>query len=278
MSGQAHVAVVQLAPRLLDFEANVNATVCAIETARARGADIVVLPELCLSGYMFDTMDEARSCAIKPEHPVFTRWARALAGSPGVVVGGFAERSGPELHISAAVVDATGVRAVYRKTHLWNSEKRFFAAGTEAPPVIDTAFGRVGVLICYDLEFPEMARSLAMRGADLIVVPTNWALDARPYGDEPPQVMLARAAARINHVHVACADRAGRERDQEFTGGSAIIDTAGWVLDTPDADGFAHATLTLSSARDRQISGVNHVFGDRRPELYTEVYRTADTA
>ncbi|MBM4575723.1 hypothetical protein GS415_06150 [Rhodococcus hoagii] len=68
------------------------------------------------------------------------------------------------------------------------------------------------------MEFPEMARSLAMRGADLIAVPTNWALDARPYGDEPPQVMLARAAARTNHVHVACADRAGRERDQDFTG------------------------------------------------------------
>ncbi|EGD25640.1 hydrolase [Rhodococcus hoagii] len=278
MTGRAHVAVAQLAPRLLDFEANADMTVDAIASARERGADIVVLPELCLSGYMFDTMDEARSCAITPEHPVFARWARALAGSQGLVVGGFAERSGSRLHISAAVVGATGVQAVYRKTHLWNREKRFFTAGTEAPPVVDTAFGRVGVLICYDLEFPEMARSLAMRGADLIAVPTNWALDARPYGDEPPQVMLARAAARTNHVHVACADRAGRERDQDFTGGSAVIDTAGWVLDTPDATGFAAAVLTLTTARDRQISGVNHVFGDRRPELYDGVYRTAETA
>ncbi len=69
--------------------------------------------------------------------------ARALAGSQGLVVGGFAERSGSRLHISAAVVGATGVQAVYRKTHLWNREKRFFTAGTEAPPVVDTAFGRV---------------------------------------------------------------------------------------------------------------------------------------
>ncbi|NKS69443.1 hypothetical protein GS584_10565 [Rhodococcus hoagii] len=90
------MAVTQLAPRLLDFEANADMTVDAIASARERGADIVVLPELCLSGYMFDTMDEARSCAITPEHPVFARWARALAGSQGLVVGGFAERSGSD--------------------------------------------------------------------------------------------------------------------------------------------------------------------------------------
>lgn len=276
MTRQAQVAVAQLAPRLLDFEANVELTVRAVETARARGADITVLPELCLSGYMFETVDEVRSCAITPAHPVFTRWAQALVGSAGLVVGGFAERSGEDLYISAAIVDATGVRAVYRKTHLWNREKRFFTAGTDAPPIIDSVFGRVSVLICYDLEFPEMARSAALRGADLITVPTNWALDDRPYGDEPPQVMLARAAARTNHVYVACADRAGREREQDFTGGSAVIDTAGWVLDKPDADGLAQATLLLPTARERQISGVNHVLGDRRPELYGEVFETVD--
>ncbi|MBM4495853.1 hypothetical protein GS426_07375 [Rhodococcus hoagii] len=92
--GRAHVAVTQLAPRLLDFEANADMTVDAIASARERGADIVVLPELCLSGYMFDTMDEARSCAITPEHPVFARWARALAGSQGLVVGGFCRAIG----------------------------------------------------------------------------------------------------------------------------------------------------------------------------------------
>jgi len=276
MTPPAQVVVAQVAPLLLDLDANVELTVRAIETARERGADIIVLPELCLSGYMFDTMDEVRSCAITPAHPVFTRWAQALAGSPGLVVGGFAERSGDDIYISAAIVGATGVQAVYRKTHLWNREKRFFTAGTDAPPIVDSVFGRVSVLICYDLEFPEMARSAALRGADLVTVPTNWALDARPYGDEPPQVMLARAAARTNHIYVACADRAGRERGQDFTEGSAIIDTAGWVLDKPDTAGFAHATLLLPTARERQISGVNHVFDDRRPELYGEVFETLD--
>ncbi|WP_244928979.1 nitrilase-related carbon-nitrogen hydrolase [Nocardioides sp. W7] len=271
MTAPATVAVVQLAPRLLDLDANVELSVHAIETARERGADVIVLPELCLSGYMFETAAEVRSCAITAAHPVFARWAAALEGAPGLVVGGFAERSGADVHISAALVDASGVRAVYRKTHLWNREKRFFAPGTELPPVLDTPFGRVSVLICYDLEFPEMARSAALRGADLITVPTNWALDQRPYGDEPPQVMLARAAARTNHVYVACADRAGRERDQDFTGGSAIIDTAGWVLSLPRADQMAVAELSLSTARERQLSGVNHVFADRRPELYTDI-------
>jgi len=277
MTRLARVAVVQMAPRLLDLEANIELTVGAIEAARAQGADIIVLPELSLSGYMFDSMDEVHSCAVAASHPVFARWAQALAGSPGLVVGGFAEKSGDEVYISAAMVGADGVRAVYRKTHLWNLEKRFFTAGTDAPPIVDTDFGRVGVLICYDLEFPEMARRLAMRGADLITVPTNWALETRPYGDEPPQVMLARAAARINHVYVACADRAGRERDQDFTGGSAVIDTAGWVLDRPGIDGFAAAQLYLPTARDRQISTVNHVFDDRRLELYGESVGTLST-
>lgn len=276
MTAPAQVAVMQVAPRMLDLDANVELTVSAVKTARERGADIVVLPELSLSGYMFETMDEVYSCAVTAEHPVFTRWAQALEGSPGLVVGGFAERSGDDVHISAAMVSATGVQAVYRKTHLWNREKRFFTAGVKAPPIVDTGFGRVGVLICYDLEFPEMARSLAIRGADLIAVPTNWALDARPYGDEPPQVMLARAAARTNHIYIACADRSGRERDQDFTGGSAVIDTAGWVVERPDAAGLALASLSLSTARERQISSVNHVFGDRRPELYTGVFEALD--
>jgi predicted amidohydrolase len=88
--------------------------------------------------------------------------------------------------------------------------------------------------------------------------------------------MLARAAARTNHIYIACADRSGRERDQEFTGGSAVIDTAGWVVERPDAAGLALASLSLSRARERQISSVNHVFGDRRPELYTGVFKALD--
>lgn len=266
--GTTRVAVAQVAPRMLDLAANIELTADAVAAARARGADIVVLPELCLSGYMFDTAEEVRACAVEPDHPAFARWSAALGAGPGIVVGGFAERSGDDVHISAAVLDGSGVLAVYRKTHLWNREKRFFTPGVAAPPVVDTPFGRVSVLVCYDLEFPEMARSVTLRGADLITVPTNWALEVPPYGEEPPQVMLARAAARTNHVYVACADRAGTERGQQFTGGSALIDTAGWVLARPDATGLALADLPLASAADRQLSGVNHVLADRRPELY----------
>ena len=93
------------------------------------------------------------------------------------------------IYNSAAVVDSSGVRAVYRKTHLWDRERLIFTPGAELPPVVETAHGRIGVLICYDLEFPELPRSLALRGADLICAPVNW-----PLIDPPPAASARRSS------------------------------------------------------------------------------------
>lgn len=259
---------------MADLAANQDLTCSAIEESIQAGAQIVVLPELATSGYVFADGDEARSLAITPQHDIFGQWAALAARGSAVVIGGFCEPApGGGVFNSAAVVDGTGVVAVYRKLHLWDTEKDIFTPGSQAPPVIDTAFGRIAVIICYDLEFPELTRSLALRGTDLLAVPTNWPLVYRPSGERPPEVQIGIAAARTNRMSIACCDRTGTERGQEWTGGTTIISEAGWVVATAGEGAVAIADLDLELARDKVLTERSHIFGDRRPEFYGEVAR-----
>ncbi|MDX6742299.1 nitrilase-related carbon-nitrogen hydrolase [Actinocorallia sp. A-T 12471] len=270
MSDRARIAVCQTEPVLLDLAANVAATAAVVRDCVGRGADVIVLPELATCGYMFETVEEARAAAVGLDHEVFRVWRAALGSGDGVLVAGFAEAGADgRLYNSAVVLDRTGIRTVYRKTHLWHREKRFFTPGDLPPAVVETPHGRIGVLICYDLEFPEMPRTLALAGADLVAAPTNWSRAEIRTGSEPPQILMARAAARASHVYVAACDRRGVERGQEFTGGSVIIDPEGWPLATPTSDHIALADVTLPTARTRTLTPLNDLFTDRRPTLYT---------
>ncbi len=263
------IACRQLSPAIADLPANIAATTAAIRESVAAGARIVLVPELVLSGYMLESVDEARSVAIPASHPVFADWAAAVAEIDGVAIGGFTELGDDGLiYNSAAVVDASGVRAVYRKVHLWDKEKLLFTPGSAEPPVVDTAAGRIGVLICFDLEFPEFPRSLALRGAELIAAPTNWPKETVPAGERVPEVTVAMASAYSNHVAIAACDRAGVERGQHWNAASCIVDEHGWVVATADAAGVVTADLDLSLSHDKTMSAMVDVFGDRRPELY----------
>ena len=263
----------QLAPEIGNLAANRTLAEHAIEESIKDGGQIVVLPELITSGYCFESPAEAESVAVTADHPIFTDWAKLADHGKAIVVGGFCE-SRPEggVYNSAVVVDGTGVLAVYRKLHLWDTEKNIFPPGSSPPPVLDTAVGRIAVIICYDLEFPELTRSLALRGTDLLAVPTNWPLVYRPAGERPPETQIAIAAARVNRMSIACADRTGTERGQEWTGGTAIINESGWVVSTAGEGDVAKADIDLVSARDKQLTGLAHAFGDRRPEFYGAVY------
>ena len=260
----------QVAPRIADLQANRRLSLSAIADAAAAGADVIVLPELVTSGYVFESAEEAVSVAISPAHPLFEQWAAEAGGA--VVVGGFAELGEDGLvYNSAAVVDRSGVTGVYRKVHLWDREKLWFAPGGEPPRVFDTSAGRIGVLICYDLEFPEMPRMLALAGAELICVPTNWPYVTRPEGERPPEVTIGMAAARVNRVAVACCDRTGTERGQQWTAGTTIIDEQGWVLASQTGAGPARATVDLARSHDKTYTDLADALADRRPELYGAV-------
>lgn len=266
----------QLAPRVGSFEHNREASCNAIAAAVHERADVVVLPELVNSGYMFESSQEAAAAAITRDDPLLHEWVAAAAHGDAVVVAGFCERgSDGRVYNSAVVLDGSGVIGVYRKTHLWDREKLWFAPGEAPPPVFDTPAGRIGVLVCYDLEFPEMPRQLALAGAELIAVPTNWPLGDRPDGERPPEVTIAMAAARVNRVFIACCDRTGTERGQEWTGGTSIIDESGWVLASQSALGSARAVVDLTHARDKSLTRLADVLDDRRPELYGAVVAPA---
>jgi predicted amidohydrolase len=263
------VAAHQLAPTIADLSANEEMSIAAVRRSVADGGQLIVMPELALSGYMLNSPEELRSVAITADHSVFAAWSALIAEIDGVVIGGFAELDDGFVYNSVAVVDRSGVLAVYRKTHLWDKEKLIFTPGALAPPVVETPLGRLGVLICYDLEFPEMTRSLALRGAELIVIPTNWPLESVPAGERPPEITIAMAAAHGNHVAIVCCDRSGTERGQAWNCGTSIINEQGWIIAaTADVDGTAVAELDLHLSRDKTISPLSDAFEDRRPELY----------
>jgi predicted amidohydrolase len=265
------IAVAQLAPVLGDLEANAALARGALEEAAEAGADVVVLPELITSGYLFTDAQEAAAAAIPSDHEILRGWAGAARQAGMVVIGGFCEAGADgNTYNSAAVIDEAGaLRAVYRKLHLWDLEKRLFTPGATAPPVVETRVGKVAAMICYDLEFPELTRGVALAGAQLLAVPTNWPLVPRPEGERPPEAVIAMATARVNRMAVACADRLGTERGLEWTGGSTIVGVDGWVAAETRDVGIVVADVGLEAALEKQLTELAHAFGDRRPELYS---------
>ncbi len=264
------VACAQLAPVFGDLEGNRALAAEAIEAGSLAGADLVVLPELCTTGYAFADESEAREFGEPADGPTVTQWRELAAEHRVVVIGGFCELD-PQgrPRNSAAVVDPHGVRCVYRKTHLWDREQLIFLAGSTPPPVVKTTAGRVGLAICYDAFFPEVMRALALGGAELIAVPMNSPVLDPPTGPLAIEVVLALAAAHVNRVFVAQADRAGRERGIEWAQASVICDPGGHVLAGPlPGPGLLQAACDLSAARDKSLGARNDVLADRRPELY----------
>jgi predicted amidohydrolase/dienelactone hydrolase len=280
------IAVAQLAITIGEPDANRQAAATAVAEAAAAGARLVVLPELCDSGYVFGddaekAFAEAESLASPADDSATLRQWRDLAAEHDVViVGGFCERGeGGRLHNSAAVVDASGTLAVYRKAHLWDKEKLVFTPGDGQPPVVDLPFGRVGVMICYDLEFPEWVRLPSLAGADLIAAPVNWPHASWPAGERPAEVIKAQAAAATNGVFVAVCDRCQDERGVSWISGSLIAGPDGYLLKGPvlaDHPQVLTAACDLPRARDKALAGDNDLLADRRPGLYTPVRDVLD--
>jgi predicted amidohydrolase len=256
----------QLAPQVGESAANHEEILRSIR--ESRGVDLLVLPELASSGYVFRDAAEARSLALTQTSDTVAEWVEAVPGDT-VVACGYAELGEDDIvYNSAMLFNRNGILANYRKVHLWDQEKNAFTPGDSPAPVVDTPVGRLALMVCYDLEFPEYTRSAALRGADALVVPTNWPLVERPAGERPPEVLIAQAAARVNKVAVVLCDRTGTERGQQWTAGTSIIGSDGWVVAEAGPDGTAEASLDLTAGRDKNIGPLNHLFDDRRTDLY----------
>jgi predicted amidohydrolase len=267
----ARIACCQIAPNVEDPGRNASLARDAIQRAVAGGAQIVVLPELATSGYLFRSAEEARAVAVPADGDLLRGLGEAAAPGRALVVCGFCERGADgRVFNSAALLDGTEVLATYRKLHLWGDEKRWFAAGEHPAPVVQTRYGAIGLAICYDLEFPELTRGLSLQGADLIALPANWPHEQR-LGGGPIVHSLGAMTAYWNKVFVAVCDRCGAERGSEFEGGSVIAGPDGSLLAGPVRHRgveILYADCELERAGDKRIGERNDAFADRRPEHY----------
>lgn len=281
------VAVVQFEPRVgvENLKANAVAVEERLTTAAENGAGLIVLPELATTGYVFESRDEAYAHSEPvPEGRSVEMFARIAANRNLYIVGNVVEESDGRLYDTAVLVGPDGYIGRYRKTHLWNTEKLWFTPGDEGFSVFDTRIGRIGLLVCWDIWFPETARIVAQMGADIICIPTGWVWTPPPLYDAAGVCMAAHltiTAAHANNVFIATADRIGEERGAGFMGNSLIAGTNGWPIDRiagPDEDTIIFADIDLTAARTAPIwNQLNDLHRDRRTDLYDQMlgYRGA---
>ena len=274
------IACIQMEPVVGKKDQNVTRSLELVQKAAAQGARLIVLPELCNSGYVFESREEAFALAEEiPQGPTCKAWMDIAQRHGLHLVAGISERDGQALYNAAVVIGPSGHIGTFRKVHLWGAENLFFEPGNLGFPVFKTPLGRIGTFICYDGWFPESYRLCALQGADIVCIPTNWV--PIPGQDERREAManiLCMAAAHSNSIFVAAADRVGVERGQPFIGQSVIVSYTGWPIGgpaSPDREDIIYAEANLADARrKRSWNEYNQVLRDRRIDVYDEMLGT----
>ncbi|MFC1733048.1 nitrilase-related carbon-nitrogen hydrolase [candidate division KSB1 bacterium] len=255
----------QFMPVFGDVERNLY----AIEQALSdRKADLIVLPELCTTGYQFISHDEVLNLAeAVPEGPACRRFL-SLAAKTGIhIVAGIAEKDGEDLYNSAVLVSPGGTVAVYRKIHLFFEETVYFRPGAELPEVVDIGCAKIGILVCFDWLFPEIFRILAMSGADIIAHPSNLVL---PYCQSAMQTRsIENRIFTITSNRYGTEERGGKQ-SLSFTGMSQITGVRGELLyrAATEGDKLHIVEIDPAEARDKTINRYNAIFESRRPDMY----------
>jgi len=264
------VAAVQMDPQLGNLASNRRAILDWLRQAAGGGAQLVVFPECALSGYVFESWEEARETAEAIPGPTSTALAKACTELNLCAVVGMLEAADEAIYNSALLVGPAGLIAAYRKTHLPVLGVDRFARPGDSLKVVETPAGVLGPLICYDLRFPEAPRVLALQEAEIIVHPTNWPRASADFPD-----FVTKAAARASGVFLISANRVGTERGATFLGRSQIIPPSGRPLAEADdhSETIITAELDLALARQKKVVHIPgefelDSFGDRRPALY----------
>ncbi|MEK7858827.1 MAG: nitrilase-related carbon-nitrogen hydrolase [Elusimicrobiota bacterium] len=256
---ELRVGVVQNHPRFLKPGPNMKA---CLELMDKLPADLWVLPELFASGYNFKTKAEARRCAERAPSGALCAVLKAYSASRRcAIVAGLPEKAGGRLYNSAVLVDGADV-SVYRKTHLFGAEKKFFTPGDTGFWVKPVKGVKVGVMICFDWFFPESCRTLALKGAEVVAHSANLVL---PWG---PEGMKIRSLE--NRVFTATANRVGAERGLKFIGQSQVVAPNGGLLMRLGEGEVKAAVVTIDAwtAKDKKVHPANDLFQDRRGRFY----------
>ena len=271
------IACVQMHPNVGEIDSNVKKSLTMIEEASKKGANLIVLPELANSGYVFNSREEAFKLSEEiPGGKTTKAWMDSAKKNNVYIVAGINERDDNLLYNSSVIIGPTGYIGTFRKVHLWNEENLFFEPGNLGFPVFKTPIGRIGSNICYDSWFPESFRLAALQGADIVCVPTNWVpIPGQVKGERAMAHSLIMAASHCNSIFIAAADRVGEERGQPFEGQSIITSYTGWPIAGPasrDKEEIIYAEVNLADARrKRNWNEYNQPLRDRRTDVYSEM-------
>lgn len=256
------IGFVQFAPVLGDLQATID----RIEelSSQCAGIDLLVLPELCNSGYNFTSKEQARATSEEVGSSDFIWYLESLCARLDChIVSGLNERCGSRLYNTAVLVGPQGYVGKYRKLHLFLNEKDFFEPGDVGLPVFDIGACRIGMLVCFDWLFPEAWRVLALKEADIICHPSNLVLPGLAQQAVPVHAL-------INRLYIVTANRIGSEGDLTYTGMSTIADPRGQVLAQASRTHpeVSRARIDINLARAKDITARNNLLTDRRPQEY----------
>jgi len=272
MDKKLMIAGVQMEPRIFEKDSNLTRCVDLIQATAGEGARLIVFPECALTGYVFSSLEEARPLCEPIPGPSTEKIIAMCEELSAYVVIGLLESDNGQIYNAAALLGPEGVLGKYRKVHLpYLGVDRFVNHGNLPLSVFQTEVGNIGMGICYDINFPEHARVLALQGADMIILPTNW-----PVRREfvPQYIVPARAAENL--VFVVAVNRVGLERGSRFIGRSKIAHWAGGITlaeGKPHEEDILYAHIEPATAREKHLIFAPgefevDIFKDRRPELY----------
>ena len=230
--------------------------------------DLMVLPELFASGYQFISKQEVQELAEPvPDGPTTQRLIELAQERRMVVVAGLPERDGAHCYNSAVIVAPSGFLGCYRKTHLFDEETLFFSPGDTGFQVWDVGMAKIGIMVCFDWFYPESARTLALKGADIICHPSNLVLP------HCPQAMVTRCLENrvfsITANRIGSEERGGRKR-LTYIGQSEIVSPGGAILSRAPSEEESLCVLDIDphQARDKSLNPYNDLLRDRRTQFY----------
>lgn len=264
-----NVGFFQFAPQFGKLDNNLSKVLSRLRSVEA---DIIVLPELPFTGYLFEDRNELVSLAQDPAtSPIISSLIALCRDRDFYLVTGFAEKRADKIFNSALVIGGDGILHTYRKLHLFNTEKEYFDPGDIPLETLELRGIKIGVMVCFDWAFPEVARVLALKGADLLCHPSNLVLTYCQ------QTMITRCVE--NSVYTVTANRVGSEHRPRgtltFTGQSQLVTPEGELVyrAKSEPEELFIVKIDPGNARDKTITEKNNLFTDRRPEFYAGILR-----
>ncbi|MBN1330023.1 MAG: acyltransferase [Candidatus Heimdallarchaeota archaeon] len=265
------IGFIQTNPVFGEREKNLARTIELIK--ENSGANLLVLPELCTTGYLFEDITELVQLGEKvPDGPSVKAWEKVAKETDTYLVAGICEKTmDSKFYNSAVLIGPDGFIDVYRKVHLFNTEKNFFLAGNGPMKIYDIGLAKIGIIICFDWIFPEITRILALHGAEIICHPANLVL---PFAQK---AMLCRSIE--NKIFTITANRIGEDIRPEskvrFTGLSQITNPQMELLAqaTEENEEVHIVEINSSNARNKMVTSLNHIFLDRRVDLYKPILK-----